>query len=340
MELHRAIIKASKFVCDVEGHAGILGCIRLVPGAPKIHPRIQATDGHVGVSIAVTDASVLPEAVVSWGDLAPTARQSVVRAEIEGGKLQIHSSHGVFAMTLWDSGGFPPFPDSPPQEEWEYGVDWAPVTRIAHVAGGAYDVLSFRDSGVWATDAERIARADVALRPRGVVSALLARHWEADAATYQAVTPAHIWAATAHESRWAKFLEGHPPDLEPYVPDWHTAGPFMSVDSKDLAKAVKEGTQASSKRTISLGFGVMGITVRAYADDDKALSYSAVISGKFGLLAGQQLVYPEIFLSGKHLGEALRSVDTPKVRLCYVDQKSPLRVESGAVTEVIWPKVG
>jgi DNA polymerase III sliding clamp (beta) subunit (PCNA family) len=146
------------------------------------------------------------------------------------------------------------------------------------------------------------------------------------------------WFKVGSEYRYAPLkLDGSFPDCRKLIPEDHD-GPHLTVDTDKLVGAVKRATIVSPLKTVALDFNGGEVVIKSWSAEEGGKAFRAALGGYPGSISGKALKV----ISGKLLSEALKQVETPNVRLCYRDlPNDPLRVESGAFVECLWPwKVG
>jgi hypothetical protein len=345
VELQKAVQKAAKFTDTDNLEVPGLSCLRFIAATPEAPPRVAATTGRAGIIIEV-DAQI-PDAVVFVKDAVPAFKQVVVKYEIEGALMRVWSGpERVFDVPLWDPAAFPPFPDMPQSVQW--AVDWERVLQVVHAVGGKkarplYQYIHFREDKVEATDVSRIAVVDAETGLKGLLPGEMFQKWPAETRTALGQIDGVLWALVGDEARWGKFLDAQFAEVDPYIPEWHSDGPIFVGVTDELREVVRQAVSVSIRKTIEVKGSMEGIRVSAYTqeseDGSPTRGYEAMIKGDISLPGGHKMTYPKLMVDGSYLLAVLKVVKTPCVRLCYSTPMHPLRLESGALVEVIWPKV-
>lgn len=350
MQLQKAVQKAAKFVSTDNTDVPGLSCLRFVSeetstGAP---PRVIATNGRAGI-IVTTDTNV-PDAVAFVKDAVPAFKQPVMKYEIDGPVLKVWATASrVFDVPLWNASAFPPVPEFP--RHLDPGVDWDRALHVMHAVGDKkskplFQHVHFTGDRVEATDATRIAVADAQTGVEGLLPGEMFQAWparyDADQVSVGRVSGL-LWIMVGDEMRWGRFMDAEFPELDPYVPEWHPNGPTFVGQTKDLLEVVKQAVSVSVKKIIEVTGGLDRLQVRAYTQEDKKADpvrgYEGEVLGAMSLRGGHKMTYPVLLLDGPYLMSVLKAIKTPNVRVCYSDAVSPVRIESGPLVEVIWPKV-
>lgn len=350
MELHKAIGTALHFVPSGKSAAEILKSVRFFSPGANVPSYIYSTDGITGV--------VIPVDVPCFDMLIDGASLGPVKTHpIESLFVDPHSGTSSATMKLKGTGGYAltyknpqAYPDFP-----AYPERMAPIPnvrgllQVAHAALKAGETIRgtprpdlecvhFLPDRVEATDTYRMALADLSLGFTAKIHRNLFKHWpKGDAPVSVAITDTHAWFKIGDEMRFCALQEGtyaSGRNLREHVTVWHD-GPSMVIDTKEFLDVIKRAERASLSNVGALDFGLFELGIQVL---DAERGFSEKISGRPGLAAGSVSEYPTFGVNLKHLVEALRSIPTPKVRVCYGGAANPLRLESGSCVECLWPK--
>lgn len=347
MLLREAIQRTSKFVAKGKEAPAILRALRFIPSYQGQPARLYATNGVVGIIVDV--GQELPNMVLPVEPLIKLCREieGVLSAEDQGNATAVITVSGKAARdrSMYTLKGlapseFPGFPGVPEKFTRLDYYQWSMIQKVVHAAGKDEtkpDLMNvnFRPVAVEATDEYRVARADIVGPWSGLVPAQLFRHWPKSGSVECAFTEFHsFWkmdselrfAVTQHSKRYAA--------IEKLIPEKHD-GWWMVLERKSLIELVKKAADMSPTASVFLYFGLMGLTVRA--DARVGADFEATLNAGLGIPQGRCAQYTEILVDGKLLGEALKVMDTPRVKLCYGTSEEPLRLESGGLVECLWP---
>lgn len=361
MELSKAIKAAARFAARGKDAPEVLKQINFVGNYQGEANWIHATDGVVGVCVRVDR---VPPATLSLDVATAISKKSVESIFVD--EFPVSGSPNrlwtMFRMADGSSYQIPHkvdqfYPVMPgwPTSLWEV-PEWGWITNIVHAANapGAeimgkqrpdLECLHFLDDRVEATDTYRMALAEVRTGLTGCVPARIFKNWPAGQVDVGR-SDSHAWFKIGDEFRYAKFQNlqyASGRDLRDYVPE-NYEGPWMAVPVVDLREAIMKALGAAPTRSVFLEFGIHQVTVRA--SSDKAKFHGEVsgeipgfaVPGLAGATVGKGLEYPNIIVDGKFLVEALKTMDTPRVRLAYRKDGDSLRLESGLHLEALWQK--
>lgn len=347
MLLKDAIQRTGKFIDKGKEAPPILRALRFIPPYQGQPARVYATNGVVGVIADV--GQELPNMALPAAPLVKLCKDIRLVATIEdegNAKASItvvgkaSNDRSTYTLDGLAPSEFPGFPSVPEKFTKLTPYQWLSIAKVVHAAGKDISKpeltnVNFRPSVVEATDRVRVARAEVAGPWAGLVPAQLFKNWPKGEVEC-AFTAYHcFWRIGGEELRFAVIQHSDQyPVLEKLVPEKH-AGWWMTISVKTLAETVKKAADMSPTASIVLDFGLMGLTVRAHARE--GVGFEAKLGGAIGIPGGCYAQYTELLLDGKMLGEALKVLDTPKVKLCYGKPKEPLRLESGRHIECLWP---
>lgn len=343
MQLHKAIAQAAKFAAKGKNAPELYQSVQLIPQVSESAPaRVFATDGMVG---CIIDVDVdLPMGLLPLEAAKAVAKQRVISVERNGDEITFRlAPGGVYRLMVKESLGYPSVPAIPagmePLDNWRW------VRKVMHAAADQksgkpmFQYVRFRPDCVEATDSFRVAVAEVpGWRSDRLVLARLFKGWGGHPRPLITFTDTMAWFKVGTEYRYAPLkLDGAFPDCHRLIPMDHT-GPHLTVDTDKLIGAVKRATIVSPLKTVALDFSGPEVVIKSWSAEDGGKVFRAALAGYTEHPAGKALKV----ISGKLLSEALKLVETPNVRLCYRDlPNDPLRVESGAWVECLWPwKVG
>lgn len=336
MELSKALTRALKFIPKGKDQPPLLQCVRLIPRSGSHSAKVMATDGHVTCVINVPGD--LPNGLIPAASLGLLAKREVLQiAEAESGKFRITGANGsVTQLKALDYSGFPGIP-ALPELRWE--PEWKEVLRVVHAVAAteergneALAYVHFHPDRVEACDLSRAARIDVPLGLTGLVPAAAFKQWPTGGVVV-GFTGTHAVFGIGTEFRIAQLRPGGYPPLGRWLDTHHHE--YWVADTTVLASLVSQAAQFTKTRTISLDFGWMGIGVGA-SDTAVELPFGGIVEAKPGSTGGPTRG-GSILLNGKLLGEALKQVTTPKVRIHFGGSMAPLQLVSGAWSAVVWP---
>lgn len=348
MLLAEAIQDASRFVCKGKAAPAILRALRLIPSYQGQPARLYATDGITGIIVDV--GQELPNMVLPADPLVKVRRDilairsvedtgnAVAEIEVVGKASKDPSTYTLEGLPPSEFPGFPAIPQTFTELS---PYQWRTIQKIVHAAGKDETKpelmnISFRPTAVEATDRCRVARAEVPGPWSGLVPANLFRHWPKSVKVECAFTDYHaFWRIDGEELRFAVIQrsEKYPP-LEKLIPEDH-AGWWIVLQTNALAEMVKKAADMSPTKSVVLDFGLRGLTVRAHTREGS--TFEGQLHAALGIPSECYAQYTELLINGKMLGEVLKVVETPKVKLCYGKPQEPLRLESGGLIECLWP---
>jgi hypothetical protein len=337
MKLHKAIQAVAKFAASGAKSPDLYQAVMLISGVGDEASYVFATDGLMGCRVPV-DVS-LPTALVPLDAIKPIAKHKLSGVTRDDVTLTFHAvGGGAFKAKVKDAIAYPRPPSGvPTMVEYE---DWNHVWPIVHAAAddksaqGTFQNIRFREACVEATDAVRVAVADVAGWPQDLlVPARLLRGWR-DGRVSLGVTDRLVFALRGEELRFAPVCaEGRYPDCKAHLPSAHT-WPAVVVDTHDVREMVAKAIAVSPLKTVGLSFSPDGLAIKSWSAEEGGKGFHGRLHG----LCGEPPVVAVKILNGKYVLQTLRAVRTPNVRLCYQDQADgPLRIESGALAECVWP---
>ena len=348
MELHLALQRVLKFVAKGKDAPPILKKVRFFPSNGVVPSYVYATDGEVGVIIPSNIPC--PDMALDSDMLAGPAKDRIVSVYLdEGGPRTVifkSASDGGYALFFQTSTGHPMYPDYP--TKMEQIKDWDTVQKVFHSALSKnnevrgvkrpdLECVHFLGDRVEATDSYRMALVDVETNLRGQVPAHGFRHWP-KGSVQACFTETHAWFLVDEELRFIRLRTGPYADgrdlREKFVPEFHD-GPYMVFPATELKDICKRATIVSEVGQVILEFGIDQVTIRA---QEEVPNFKEVLSGYPGVAGGRKLEFLKFLANGKFLDDALKTVQTPRVRICYGGDSQPLRVESGAFVECLWPK--
>jgi hypothetical protein len=347
MLLKEAIQRASKFSAKGKDAPAILRALRLIPSYQGQPARLYAANGMVGVIVDV--GQELPNMVLPVDPLVKLCRDitGVVSIEDKGNAKAVITVAGKAArdQSTYTLNGlapseFPGFPGVPEKFTRLNRYQWGTIQKVIHAAGKddaepEFMNVSFRPTVVEATDRSRAARAEIPGPWFGLVPAQLFKHWPKSEDVACVFTEHACFWKIGEELRFAFIQQSKKyPALEKLIPEIHE-GWWMVLERVSLLETVKKAADMSPTASIVLDFGLMGLTVRA--DAREGVNFEAKLNAGLGIPQGQCALYTEILLDGKLLGEALKVMETPRVKLCYGKSGEPLRLESGGLVECLWP---
>lgn len=347
MLLKEAIQRTAKFIDKGKEAPAVMRALRFIPAFEGMPARLYATNGTVGIIVDV--GQELPNMVLPAEPLVKLCKDitGVVSIEDKGNAKaaitvagKAANDQSTYTLEGLPPGDFPGFPAVPEKFSLLNDYQWHIIQKVVHAAGKDATKpelmnINFRPTVVEATDRARVARAEIAGPWAGLVPAQLFKYWPKSGSVECVFTDYHCFWKVEEELRFAFIQQSEKyPKLEKLIPEDHE-GWWMIVDVKSLAETVKKAADMSPTASVVLDFGIMGITVRAHARE--GVDFEAKLEGRMGIPGGQNAQYTEMLLDGKMLGEALKVVDTPKVKLCYGKPQEPLRLESGGLIECLWP---
>lgn len=346
MRLQDAIQRTARFIDKGKEAPAIMRALRLIPSYQGQPSRVYATNGVVGVIADV--GQELPNMALPAAPLVKICKNiiGIKEAEDKGNATALITVIGKAKgdQSVYTLEGLPPseFPGIPgiPDKFTELSFfQWDTVCKVVHAAGKDETKpelmnVRFRPDVVEATDRSRVARAEIAGPWAGLVPAQLFKYWPKGKVEC-VFTEHHCFWKIGDELRFAVIQRSDKyPALEKLIPENHE-GWWVNLDVQSLAETVKKAADMSPTASVVLDFGLMGLTVRAHARE--GVNFEAKLGGAIGIPGGHYMQYTELLLNGKLLGEALKSMDTPKVKLCYGMPREPLRLESGGFIECLWP---
>jgi hypothetical protein len=337
MQLHKAIQTAAKFAATGRKSPDLYQAVMLLPSVGDSSAWVFATDGLVGCMVSV-DASI-PAALIPLDAVKPIARHKLLGADRDGNMVTFRTEEGgSFQAQVKDAIAYPrPPAEMPEMAEYPY---WNHVWPILHAAAEekskqpTFKNIRFRPGYVEATDAIRVTVADVPGWPQDrLVPARMLKGWK-DGRVALAFTDKLVFARRGDELRFAPLkLEGHFPDCKKHLPSAHD-WPVLVVETKRMLKAVEKALVVSALKTVALDFNGPEVIVKSWNAEEGGKGFRAVVRGQ----AGGPTIQATKIINGKCLVQTLKAVRTPNVRLCYQGQPDgPLRVESGAMVEGLWP---
>jgi DNA polymerase III sliding clamp (beta) subunit (PCNA family) len=347
MLLKEAIQRAAKFIDKGKEAPPIMRALRFIPAYQGMPARVYATNGAVGIILDV--GQELPNMALPADPLVKLCKDitGVVSIEDKGNAKAAITVAGKAAndQSTYTLDGLPPsefpgFPAVPATFNALNPYQWSVIQKVVHAAGK--DVakpelmnVNFRPTVVEATDRSRVARAEIAGPWAGLVPAQLFQNWPKTGNVECVFTDYHCFWKIEDELRFAIIQRSEKyPALEKLIPENHE-GWWMVVDVKSLAETVKKAADMSPTASVVLDFGIMGLTIRSHARE--GIDFESKLEGRMGIPGGCNAQYTEMLLDGKLLRDALKVVETPKVKLCYGKSQEPLRLESGGLIECLWP---
>lgn len=268
--------------------------------------------------------------------------------------FQAEDIDGQYEVPLRDPAGFPPVYEVP--EQWTRLLPEERDSMLAVVksaAKGRADPEVLRGiqilgDRIEATDRQRVAFAHVEVPgvtlPAQLPIEVFAKWPKGDVKVGQ--TQGRIWFRVAGQLRWATRLEGpgnQYPDLARMAaPTWGSSTAI--VQAKAFALAVEQGKKASRLQTLALEFHPAEVVIRAYTqvpgeEGTAVTEYEAKVPSK--PWPGEP--WPDhpvrVLLDVKNLVEAAKKAITPNLRLVFRDHRAPVYLESGLLTEIIWPRI-
>lgn len=337
MQLNKAIQTVARFAATGRKSPDLYQAVMLVPPVGDGPSWVFATDGNLSCMVPV--GIPLPMALVPLDAIKAIAKHKLTSVERNGPEVTFTADGGgAFKAVLKDSIAYPRPPlDHPTMEEYPY---WNHVWPIVHAVAGeksknpTFKSLRLRPTCVEATDAVRIAVADVpGWSEERLVPGRLLRGWR-NGRLYLAFTDKSVWCRMGEEFRFAPLeAGGRFPDCKQHLPSEHT-WPSLVLDTDRLRKTVQKAVTVSTLKTVALDFHGSELIIKSWNAEEGGKGFRAVL---LGVPSGATPQAVKI-INGKFLNETLRAVRTPRVRLCYQDQADgPLRVESGALVECLWP---
>lgn len=339
MLLHKAMRTAAKFAAPAtKKFPALYQAVLLIPGVGEgDRAQVFATDGLHGCLVYTEDS--VPGALVGMDAVRFAAKHKLASVDREGNELTFRTQEGgTFRVQAKDAIAYPRPPSSLPEMvEYPY---WNHVWPIVHAAAEdrskqpTFKHVRFRPTCVEATDAARVAVADVpGCSQDRVIPARLLRGWK-DGRVRIGFSDKLVFAARDDEIRFAPLnLEISFPNCKKHLPDEHEL-PALVVATDELCAVVEKALLVSPLKTIALTFGGAELVVKSWNGDEGGKGFRAALR----VNATQPEVKSVKIFNGKLLAQMLKAVRTPNVRLCYQESTdSPLRLESGAMVEGLWP---
>ena len=337
VRLNKAIQTVAKFAARGTKAPELYKSVLLIPAVGELPARVFATDGMLSCVVRVSDVD-LPVALVPTDALAPIARHKIAAVSVDAGEVSFRAeTGGVFKAKTRDLTAFPRPPDYPAMQAVDH---WNHIWPLTHAAAGdkattpTFKNIRLRPHVVEATDSIRVAVANVPGWPEDrLVPVKLLRGWK-NGRVNAALTNELVWFEFGDEARYAPIrVDGPFPDCLSLMPEKHD-WPAMVLETARLRETVEKAVCISSLKTVALVFAGSDLTVKAWSADEGGKGYELVLLG----VASQAGYAATKILNGKFLVQALKAIRTPNVRLCYQDQADgPLRIESGAMAEGLWP---
>lgn len=338
MKLNKAIQTVAKFAARGAKAPDLYQSVMLVPGIGEARSRVFATDGMLSCMVEVDDLS-LPVALIPLDAILPIARHKLAAVERNEGEVSFRAeTGGVFKAQLKDATAYPRPPlDYPELVEIKH---WNHIWPIIHAAAEekaktpTFKNIRFRPKVIEATDAVRVAVANVpGWSEDRLVPAKLIRGWK-DGRVSAAFTDKLVWLRKGEETRFSPVKVDVPfPDCARLLPPAHD-WPAMVLETKRLTATVVKAVSVSALKTVALDFNGKELVVKAWSAEEGGKGYRMALLG----VPSHEEAKALKIINGKYLVQALRAIRTPSVRLCYQDQADgPLRLESGAMAEGLWP---
>lgn len=344
--LKEAIKRAARFIDRGKEAPPILKALRFIPEHGGFPARLYATNGVAGILVDV--GQPLPNMALPAEPLVKLCKDTHQILSITDNGYnkasittvgKIANDQSVYTLDGLPPSEFPGFPAVP--ATFNDVPQWWVVHKVVHAAGKDDSKpelrnVHFRPTTVEATDRSRVARAEVAGSWSGLVPAQVFKNWPKGPVS-MAFTEFYSFWKVDSELRFAMIQKCEKyPDLEKLIPEEHHDW-WMAVDVASLTETVKKASDMSPTASVVLDFGPMGVTVRAFTC--AGVGFESHLKGRCGIPTGENSLSTEMLLNGKLLVEALKVVETPKVRLCYAGslEDKPLRLESGGYVECLWP---
>lgn len=333
--LEEALRRVLRFVGGKDDEA-VLRTVRFLPAEGAFPARVLAMGAELGCMAPVEGD--LPDVLVHAEPLKAIAKQTVLRAQQGGHHLLLETSGGAYTLPLIPTNTYPSWPVLP--DQLRALEEWPTMAKVLHAAGkvpGRPDLgcVHFYEDRVEATDAQRMALADVHSHLSGMVPLGLFTTWPKKSRAWAEFTVTHAFFKFDKELRFGWLHQGKRVDCQRHIPEYHE-GPSVVVPTKSLRDAVKQAADSTDLKWVRLRPG-MGRVLVASTDGE----FQAPVESWLNRWSGSQAPNPPtLTVSGKFLLAALKAVDTPNVRLCYTDggdPSSPIRLESGGFVECIWP---
>jgi len=337
MELMKAVRAVVKFAAKGAKAPALYQTVLFQPALGNYPAFLFSTDGVI--SCVVTCDLDLPFGLVSVADLAPIAKHKISGIVKEGTDFVFQATTGgSFRVPLRESLGYPKPPlDRPAVTEL---VWWDHIWPVFHAAASdnsktpTFKNIRFRVHCVEATDSVRVAVADVPAWERDqLVPAKLFKGWK-NGRVFAFFSPKLLWVQKGEETRFMIPRDlGTFPDCKAHVPAEH-GWPALVIGREKALDSLKKAITVSSRKAVVLDFVSGGLTVKSWVGDDGVHGYRMALSG---VSFGESKAVTKV-VNGKLLAETLGALQTPFVRFCFTDAPDgPIRVESGAIAECIWP---
>jgi len=336
MQLHKAIDRVLKLAAKGKGSPTLYQSVRMVPVGLGGVSRVYATDGLVSVEIPV-DLDV-PDVLLPADVMRKICKHEIYSVTNTDGEVSIRlKSGGYYTVTALDPRGYP-FPTEVPTGFVDLDY-WPHILPALHSAGGpkakaGLRGVRFGPDWVGATDSVRVSVvsvpgwSDPVLVPSGVFKAI------PKGVASLSITSSHGFLKIWEEIRSGALIPmGGYPDLAGYVGDGYV-GEALVLPTRMLRECVQRATQISPTKTVVLEMRYPEIELKAWSVTEEGQGYSARIAGR-GVSSDVEPVV--MVVNGKLLVETLKGITTPKVRLCYDASHSPIRIEAGAMVEVLQP---
>lgn len=341
MQFAKALAKAVKFAASGKAAPDVLKQVRVYGDDMSW---VHATDGEMGVLIAVDRPHI--ETIMSLDQAKLLAKEPILESKKSGQDIVFKlPGDRRITCTLGGAQNFPPIPEYP--KSYQEMDGFGRIQDLVHAAlkrGGTIDDTERPDlecvhlcpDRVEASDTARVAILEFEFCISGKVPARFFRYW-GRGPVLVGTTATHLWARIGDdELRYSCFQPGtfaSGRNLRELVPEVvHDS--WLVVDLDTIRHTVKRATDAAPTNSIFLELSDEQIHIKAGSGETTFFGAVDVWTSHWAEDDAS------IIVDGKYLGEALKSLKTPNVRLCYPKGGGHLRVESGPYLETIYHKTG
>ena len=339
MQLHKALGKVVKFAAKGKDAPELYKSVMLIPQTENEPAKVFATDGMVGCFISV-ETTELPNALIPSDSVKAIAKQAVTLVKSDNDIVTFHleNSVAIYKIACKDLAGYPSVPVV--GNSFESCTQWLPIQNVIHaVADSKSKKVNLQNvrvspTSVEATDSVRVAVAVAKGWPKPMlIPARLLVNWKVPRISVS-FTDSVVFFKAGEETRYSPIItDSGFPNCRELVPT-EFKGEYSVVNAKKLQKAVAQATAISALKTVALDFQGDVIIIKSWSANEGGKTYKSVVN----MEAHSKKAVAFKLISGKLLAHSLKSVKTPNVRLCFTDEiTEPLRIESSAWAECIWP---
>lgn len=328
MELRAAIKRAGTF-CPKDPKQ--LRYIRFLPSVEGTPPRIFATS--IAMNIIIDVDQEVPNAMIGVDDLTKIAKSSdpITKLSLDKDTLVVETEGGqTYRAETHDFKDFPGIPAIPELSELD---NWNYIAKVFHSAEppkGAKPIaecIHFSNNHVEACDGHKMARVAVPFGEDLLVPVSLFKTLPKKPVSF-ARNETQAFFRIGDELRYALILDAPYPDISGFTAP--SNGKVSILDVSNLSARIKEAVAMSETNTVAIQFNDDSTRISSW-DDDKDEAFSVSMPSE-----GQGVDFTTL-VNGKYLLAALKQVDTPNVRMVYLEALDPLYFESASYEGCIWP---